>query len=99
MTDQESQRLDQLMQEILEMKKDISELRRRILNPDDGLIVQTNHNTWWRQQIETQIKTYDEKLIEFESLKKWKETVTRAIWIAFSAIIAIIVKMLFDHPV
>jgi hypothetical protein len=96
MTQREQIQLQRMMDEILEMKQDLSELKTRILSPDDGLIVQTNKNTWWREQIDKQIRLYDEKVVEFESLKKWQSAVNRALWIAFSAIIAIAVKLIFE---
>lgn len=89
----------QMMEDMKELKDDISELKYTLLNPEDGVIVKTNKNTWWREQHEEKIRLYDQKVVEFENLQRWQQNVTRAIWIAFAAIIGIVVKMMFSHPI
>ena len=80
------------MEKIIEMQSDISELKERILSPDgDGLIVQTNQNTWWRKQNDPLVK-------EIPDLIQFKKTTYRIIWILVTAIVALGAKMLLDHP-
>ena len=80
------------MEKIIEMQSDISELKERILSPDgDGLIVQTNQNTWWRKENDSLVK-------EIPDLIQFKKTTYRIIWILVTAIVALGAKMLLDHP-
>ena len=37
------------------------------------------------------------KLAEIEDLKKWKESVTRALWIIFGILATVIIRMLMMH--
>ena len=79
------------MDQLLEMKEDLSELKDRILDPDTGLIVQTNRNTWYRKENDYLIK-------EIPELIQFKKTTYRILWILVTAIVALGTKMLFDHP-
>ena len=91
MTAKESQQLELMMSQLLEIKEDISELKERVLDPDNGLIVQTNRNTWWRKENTEVIK-------EIPELIQFKKTTYRIIWMLATAIVALGAKMLFDHP-
>lgn len=91
MTTKESQQLELMMTQIMEIKSDIAELKDRVLDPDNGLIVQTNQNTWWRRQTEDLVK-------EIPDLIQFKKTTYRIIWILVTAIVALGAKMIFDHP-
>lgn len=91
--------LESLLEDMKEIKEDVSELKFTLLNPEDGVIVKTNKNTWWIGKMEQKMTEYDQKVIEFETLKTWQQNVTRALWMAFAAIIGIVVKIVFSHPV
>ena len=83
-----------LMQsDMSELKEDISEMKYTLLNPDNGVIVNTNKNTEHRQFLQLNQKEFESKLAEVESIKLWKEGVTRALWIIFGIIAAIIIRM------
>ena len=86
----------QMQKDLENMKEDMSELKRTLLNPDNGVIVNTNKNTDFRHAIQAGEKEYHNRVLEFEQLKRWQSSVTKALWIAFSAIIAIILKLLSE---
>lgn len=86
-----------MIEDMKELREDVSELKYTLLNPEDGVIVKTNKNTWWREQHEEKIRLYDQKVVEFENLQKWQQNVTRALWIAFAAILGIALKMIFPE--
>jgi hypothetical protein len=78
-----------------EMKDDLSEMKRKLLDPDDGVIVKVNENTKFRIQEEGR---YDEYFIiknDVDSMKKWQSGANKALWIIFAAIMAIVLKILF----
>lgn len=87
MTAKESQQLELMMAQLKEIKSDISELKERVLDPDNGLIVQTNRNTWWRKEVDAIVK-------EIPDLIQFKKTTYRIIWILVTAIVAMAVKMI-----
>ena len=89
--------LKQMMQDMQNMKEDIKELKYTLLNPDNGVIVNTNKNTEYRLELQGNETEFREKLAEIESIKSWKDSVTRALWIIFGIIAAIIIRMFMMH--
>ena len=72
--------------ELQEMHEMIKEIKEILLDPEDGIIVRVNKNTYWRKQINIQ---------DIEELKSFKNNVTKALWVIYSTIIGIIVKLIF----
>ena len=89
--------LKQMMKDMHNMKEDITELKYTLLNPDNGVIVKTNQNTEYRLELQGNEKEFRDKLAELESIKSWKEGVTRALWIIFGIMAAIIIRMFMMH--
>jgi len=82
-----------------DMKKDLSDLKKKLLDPDDGVIVKVNENTKYRIEQERiqerEEKEYKELYLEHSELMKWKGGVTKAMWIFFTAIVGILAKIFF----
>ena len=82
-----------------DMKRDLSDLKKKLLDPDDGVIVKVNENTRFRlDQLKLQEKEereYKDLILEHSELMKWKGGVTKAMWIFFTAIVGILAKIFF----
>ena len=89
--------LQALIEDVKDMKEDMSELKYTLLNPEDGVIVKTNQNTLFRKQLEGNQKEFDNKMLEVESIKRWKDGVNKALWVVFGILAAIIINMIFMH--
>ncbi len=87
--------IEELKQSQADMKKDLSDLKKKLLDPDDGVIVKVNENTKFRESQEEEEKEFKEMLLEHSELVKWKGTVTKTLWIIFSALVGILTKMFF----
>ena len=72
--------------EIEEMHEMIKEIKEVLLDPEDGLIVRVNKNTYFRKQINIQ---------EIEELKSFKDNVTKALWGIYTVVLGIIAKLIF----
>ena len=72
--------------ELLEMHENIKEIKAILLDPEDGLIVRVNKNTYWRREIDSD---------EFKAMVRWKQAMTHAMWVIYSAVIGILVKIIF----
>ena len=72
--------------ELEEMHGMIKEIKEILLDPEDGIIVRVNKNTFWRKELDAD---------EFKLLLRWKQTVTHAMWIAYTALTGIIIKLMF----
>ena len=64
----------------------IKEIKEVLLDPEDGIIVRVNKNTYWRKQINIQ---------EIEELKSFKNNVTKALWGIYTVVLGIIAKLMF----
>ena len=91
--------VEELKQSQASMKQDLSDLKKKLLDPDNGVIVRVNENTKFiqeqKEQEKEQEKEYKGLLLEHAELVKWKGTVTKTIWIIFSALVGIFAKMFF----
>jgi hypothetical protein len=72
------------------LKEDVSDIKYTLLNPEDGIIVRVNKNSEWRREREEKQKYYDRIVTDFEKMKDWKDGVTKALWIVFTALIGIV---------
>ena len=72
--------------ELEEMHEMIKEIKEVLLDPEDGIIVRVNKNTYWRKELDAD---------EFKALLRWKQSVTHAMWMIYSAVIGILVKLIF----
>ena len=72
--------------ELQEIHETVKEIKEILLDPEDGLIVRVNKNTYWRKELDAD---------EFKALLRWKQTITHAMWIAYSTLCGILVKLIF----
>ena len=72
--------------ELEEIHQTVKEIKEVLLDPEDGLIVRVNKNTFWRKEIDAD---------EFKALVRWKTTMNQAMWIAYTALVGIIFKLMF----
>ena len=72
--------------ELEEIHTTVKEIKEVLLDPEDGLIVRVNKNTFWRKEIDAD---------EFKAMVRWKTTMNQAMWIAYTALVGIIFKLMF----
>ena len=72
--------------ELKEMHENIKEIKAILLDPEDGIIVRVNKNTYWRRELDAD---------EFKLLLRWKQNINHAMWIVYSAVLGILVKLIF----
>ena len=72
--------------EIVEIHENVKEIKEILLDPEDGLIVRVNKNTYWRKELDAD---------EFKALIRWKHTITHAMWIGYTTMFGIIIKLIF----
>jgi len=89
--------LKQMQKDLSDLKEDMSDMKYTLLNPDDGVIVNTNKNTEFRQLMQSNDKDFQKQMVELEDLKRWKQGVTKALWIIFGSLVAIVARILMMH--
>ena len=72
--------------ELQQIQEDIRDIKEILLDPEDGLVVRVNKNTYWRKQVDVD---------DIKELKSFKSTVTRALWVVYAAVIGLISKILW----
>lgn len=86
--------LDSQMRNMLEnqkdMKADVKDLKKRLLNPFDGVIVNTNKNTEFRLEYEKLQDERDQLQTDVDHLIKWKGTYLKVFWALFTAALGIL---------
>ena len=70
------------------LKSEIRTIQKRLFNPDSGVIVEVNKNTEFMKETQPKLK-------EIDTVVSWKGNVTKALWVIYSAIIGVIIKLLF----
>ena len=77
------------------IKSDVSELKKKLLDPESGVVVRLNQNTQYIQDKKEMEDYYDEIIDQHKDLLSWKNNMTKAMWIFFTAIVGILTKMMF----
>jgi len=74
------------------LHEDVSQIRKILLDPENGVVVRVNKNTQFREENE---KTIREKFEVLNEVNKWKDGINKAMWIIFAALIGIIFELFF----
>jgi hypothetical protein len=86
------ERLTQIVDNQVDMKDDIRALRKQILDPEEGVIVKMNKNTDFREKCEPDREAV---LEQFKAILRWKGGMDKALWVLFSALAGVILKIIF----
>lgn len=78
-----------------DMHEDLRQIKKQLLDPEDGIVVRVNKNTEFRRRKEEEARTYQIILDEHKELMSWKSTVTKILWIIVTAVVGIAVGMIF----
>ena len=89
--------LKQMQRDLSDLKVDMSDMKYTLLNPEDGVIVNTNKNTDFRLAKEAREKEYSKHIQDLEEIKNWKAGVNKALWVIFGILASVIVRMLMMH--
>lgn len=87
--------IEDLKESQSDMKDDVSELKKRLLDPETGIIVRLNQNSKYIQDKQNLEDYYDEIIDQHKDLLSWKNSMTKAMWIVFTALVGILTKMMF----
>ncbi len=81
-----------------DMTDKLTSVEDKIIDPADGLIVATNKNTEWRKEMSKEFRRLMSERTEqarlLQELGRWKSIIDKAMWIVFTTVIGILIKML-----
>ena len=78
-----------------DLKRDMKTIQKRLFNPDTGMVVQTNKNTDFRESNLRAMPKYNSIIDDFKNVLTWKKGVQRGLWVIYSTMIGIMIKLLF----
>lgn len=81
--------LRNLTQNQSDMKRDLKDLKKAMLNPFDGVIVNTNKNTEFRLDYEKLQEERDQLSEDVNHLLKWKSMYIKVFWALFTAALGV----------
>ena len=80
------------------LRSSIRELKKQLLDPDDGVVVRVNRNSEFRKGSEERGPLCEQSFENMEdsvnSILGWKDNVSKALWILFTGIAGLIIKTL-----
>jgi hypothetical protein len=82
--------INQLIENQQDMREDLSDLKKNLLNPYDGAIVEIRKNTEFRQIWERKQKEFDKVSTEHTELLKWKSGFVKIFWTIFTTATGVI---------
>ena len=78
------------------LKDTIRDLKKQLLDPDNGVVVRVNRNSDFRKESEQRGPLCQQSFENMEdsvnSILGWKDNVTKALWILFTGIAGLIIK-------
>ena len=83
------------------LKSSIRELKVQLLDPDNGVVVRVNRNSEFRKDSEERgplcEKSFENMEDGVDSLLRWKESVSKALWILFTAVVGLVIKLVIGE--
>jgi hypothetical protein len=86
--------IDSLRQDQKSIKEDLEYFKKRLFNPDDGIIVKVNKNTDMINQFNDELEEIPDLLNRIETLERWKASVNKASWFIFTTIGGLVAALL-----
>tara|TARA_R110002167_G_scaffold347877_1_gene558894 strand:- start:575 stop:883 length:309 start_codon:yes stop_codon:yes gene_type:complete len=87
--------IETLGEDVKEINDKLDRLMIKLLDPDEGLVVRVNKNTDRLDERDQNMGKWMKDIRDFHYMKKWKSTVTRALWGLYAAVIGYLVKLIF----
>jgi len=80
------------------LRGSIRDLKKQLLDPDNGVVVRVNRNSDFRKDSEQRgplcQKSFENMEDSVNSILGWKNNVSKALWILFTGIAGLIIKTL-----
>ena len=81
--------------ELEEMHEMIKEIKEILLDPEDGIIVRVNKNTYWRKTLTEGDVSFDTIRDDVKDLNSFKSNVTKALWVVYTTVMGVIIKLIW----
>ena len=79
-----------------ELRDSIRDLKKSLLDPDNGVVVRVNKNSEFRREREDSSEKLSTLFEQVSNLIQWKNSISKILWILFTAIIGLVIKVLWN---
>ena len=79
-----------------ELRDSIRDLKKSLLDPDNGVVVRVNKNSEFRKEREDSSEKLSILFEQVSNLIQWKNSISKILWILFTAIIGLVIKVLWN---
>ena len=79
-----------------ELRDSIRDLKKSLLDPDNGVVVRVNKNSEFRREREDSSEKLSTLFEQVSNLIQWKDSISKILWILFTAIIGLVIKVLWN---
>ena len=79
-----------------ELRDSIRDLKKSLLDPDNGVVVRVNKNSEFRRERDDSSEKLSTLFEQVNNLISWKDSISKILWILFTAIIGLVIKVLWN---
>ena len=87
--------IESLSQDQKLIKEDLEYFKKRLFNPDDGVIVRINKNTDSLLRFEEQIDEIPDIKNRVDNMERWQSGVNKALWFIFTTVAGLVIAFIF----
>ena len=75
------------------LRSSIRVLKKQLLDPEDGVVVRVNRNSEFRKGLKDCVESFGNIEDSVEDIISWKNNVSKALWILFTAVVGLLVHL------
>ena len=79
-----------------EIRDGMREVKKQLLDPDNGVVVRVNRNSEFRREREGSQEKLSTLFEQVNQMITWKNGVTKMLWVVFTALIGLVIKVLWN---
>ena len=79
-----------------DLRDSIRDLKKSLLDPDNGVVVRVNKNSEFRREREDSSEKLSTLFEQVSNIVNWKNSVTKMLWVVFTALIGLVIKVLWN---
>ena len=88
--------VEDLQEDHKELRDTIRDLKKSLLDPDNGVVVRVNRNSEFRREREGSQEKLSTLFEQVNNMVTWKNGVTKMLWVLFTALIGLVIKVLWN---
>ncbi len=79
-----------------ELRDTIRDLKKQLLDPDNGVVVRVNRNSEFRREREESSSKLSTLFEQVNQIINWKNSINKILWVVFTALIGLVIKVLWN---